>query len=395
MSEKAVPRRKTMNINMGPQHPATHGVLRVELELEGETVVKATPHVGYLHTGIEKTAESKLYYKVIPMTDRMDYLAPMSNNLGFCLAVEKLLGIDVPEKVKYARVCLTELTRVMSHLVWVGTHALDIGAMSMMLYAFRERELIIDLYEACAGQRMMTTYFRIGGLASELPPDFDQKIKKILKRIPEGMTDYERLLTDNKIFRNRTIGVGKISAEDAINYGLTGPNLRGSGINYDVRKANPYSGYEKFDFDVPLGRNGDVYDRYLIRLEEMRQSLKIARQALDGMPEGPYRASVPGVVLPLKEDVLSKMESLIFHFKIITEGFKPPRGAVYQAIEAPKGELGYYISSDGSNKPHRMRVRPPSFINLSALPRLVEGQMVADVIAAIGSIDIVLGEVDR
>ncbi len=394
MSEETTQRR-TMNINLGPQHPATHGVLRVELELDGETVVKATPHVGYLHTGIEKTAESKLYYKVIPMTDRMDYLAPMSNNLGFCLAVERLMEIEVPRKVKYARVLLTELTRVMSHLVWVGTHALDIGAMSMLLYAFRDREMIIDLYEACAGQRMMTTYFRIGGLAYELPPDFDDKVKKILKRIPEAMIDYERLLTDNRIFRNRTVGVGKISAEEAINYSLTGPILRASGVNYDVRKANPYSGYEEFDFNIPLGKNGDVYDRYLVRLEEMRQSLKIARQALDGMPEGPFRAHVPGVVLPPKEDVLSKMESLIFHFKIITEGFKPPVGAVYQAIEAPKGELGYYISSDGSNKPHRMRVRPPSFINLSALPRMVEGGMIADVIAVIGSIDIVLGEVDR
>jgi NADH-quinone oxidoreductase subunit D len=386
---------RTLNINLGPQHPATHGVLRVELELDGETVVKATPHIGYLHTGIEKTAESKLYYKVIPTTDRMDYLAPMSNNLGYCLAVEKLLDIEVPEKVKYARVLLTELTRVMSHLVWVGTHALDIGAMSMMLYAFRERELIIDLYEACAGQRMMTTYFRIGGLAYDLPPDFDKKVKKIFGKIPEGIRDYERLLTDNKIFRNRTIGVGVISGEEALNCGLTGPCLRGSGVNYDVRKANPYGGYENFDFEVPLGEKGDVYDRYLVRIEEMRQSLKIARQALEGMPEGPYRAHVPGVVLPPKEDVLTKMESLIFHFKIITDGFKPPRGAVYQAIEAPKGELGYYISSDGTNRPHRMRVRPPSFVNLSALPKLVEGGLVADVIAVIGSIDIVLGEVDR
>lgn len=384
-----------MTLNMGPQHPATHGVLRVELELDGETVVKATPHIGYLHTGIEKTAESKLYYKVIPTTDRMDYLAPMSNNLGFCLAVEKLLGIEVPEKVKYARVCLTELTRIMSHLVWIGTHALDLGAMSMVLYAFRDREMIIDIYEACAGQRMMTTYFRIGGLANELPKNFDKLVRRILKKIPEAIVDYERLLTNNKIFRNRTIGVAVISATDAINHGLTGPNLRGSGVNYDVRKTFPYSGYEKFDFEVPLGKNGDVYDRYLVRMEEMKQSLRIARQALDGMPEGPYRARVPGVVLPPKEDVLSKMESLIFHFKLITEGFKPPKGAVYQAIEAPKGELGYYISSDGTNKPHRMRVRPPSFINLSALPKLIEGGLVADVIAAIGSIDIVLGEVDR
>ncbi len=388
-------KKKTMNLNMGPQHPATHGVLQVELELDGETVVKATPHIGYLHTGIEKTYESKLYYKCIPMTDRMDYLAPMSNNLGFCLAVEKLLDIDVPEKVVYARVCLTELTRVISHLVWVGTHALDIGAMSMLLYAFRERELILDLYEACAGQRMMSTYFRIGGLAYDLPKDFDKRVRDILKKIPEGIKDYERLLNDNMIFRKRTIGVGKISAEEAINCGLTGPNLRGSGVNYDVRKANPYCGYEKFNFDVPLGKNCDVYDRYLIRMEEMKQSLNIAKQALDGMPEGPFRAHVPGVVLPPKEDVLSKMESLIFHFKIITEGFKPPKGIVYHAIESPKGELGFFISSDGTNKPHRVRVRPPSFVNLSALPKMIEGGMFADVIACIGSIDIVLGEVDR
>jgi len=387
--------RKTMNINMGPQHPATHGVLRVELELDGETVVKATPHIGYLHTGIEKTAESKLYYQVIPTTDRMDYLAPMSNNLGYCLAIEKMMEIEVPPKAMYARVLLTELTRIMSHLVWVGTHALDLGAMSMLLYAFRDREFIVDLYEACAGQRMMSSYFRIGGLAYDLPDDFDEKVKKIFKRIPEAMTDYERLLTDNRIFRGRTIGVSVISADDAINYGLTGPNLRGSGVNYDVRKANPYGGYENFEFDIPLGENGDVYDRYLVRLEEMRQSLRIAKQALDGMPEGPYRARVPGVVLPPKEDVLSKMEALIFHFKIITDGFKPPKGVVYQAIEAPKGELGFLISSDGTNKPHRMRVRPPSFVNLSALPKLIEGGLVADVIAAIGSIDIVLGEVDR
>jgi len=388
-------KKKTMNLNMGPQHPATHGVLRVELELDGETVVKATPHIGYLHTGIEKTYESKLYYKCIPLTDRMDYLAPMSNNLGFCLAVEKLLGIEVPEKVIFARVCLTELTRVISHLVWVGTHGLDIGAMSMLLYAFRERELILDLYEACAGQRMMSTYFRIGGLAYDLPADFDKRVRDILKKIPEGIKDYERLLNNNAIFRKRTIGVGKISAEEAINCGLTGPNLRGSGVDYDVRKANPYGGYEKFEFEVPLGKNCDVYDRYLIRMEEMKQSLSIARQALDGMPEGPYRARVPGVVLPPKEDVLSKMESLIFHFKLITEGFKPPKGVVYQAIESPKGELGFFISSDGTGKPHRVRIRPPSFVNLSALPIMVEGGMVADVIACIGSIDIVLGEVDR
>ena len=386
---------KTVTINMGPQHPSTHGVLRVLLELDGERVVKATPVVGYLHTGIEKTMESKLYYKALPATDRMDYLAPMSNNLGFCLAVEKLMDIEVPEKVKWARVCLAELTRIKSHLAWVGTHALDLGAMSMLLYAFRERESIVDIYEACGGQRMMTSYIRIGGLAQELPKDFDKLVRRVLKQIPAGIRDYEDLLTNNEIFISRTKDVAVISAQDAIDYSLSGPMLRGSGVNYDVRKACPYSGYENFDFDVPLGKKGDAYDRYIIRLEEMRQSLRIIEQAIDGMPEGPYRAHVPGVVLPPKEDILYKMESMIFHFKIITEGFKAPTGSVYQAIEAPKGELGFYITGDGTNHPRRVRVRPPSFINLASLPKLVEGKLFSDVVCAIGSIDIVLGEVDR
>jgi len=390
-----VPEGRTVTLNMGPQHPSTHGVLRVVLELEGETVMKARPVIGYLHTGIEKTMESKLYYKALPATDRMDYLAPMSNNLGYCLAVEKLMDIEVPDKVKWARVCLAELTRVNSHLVWLGTHALDLGAMSMLLYTFREREMILDVYEACGGQRMMTSYIRIGGLAHELPKDFDKKVRTIVKVVGERLHDYEALLSNNEIFINRTKNVAVISAEDAINYSLSGPMLRGSGVKHDMRKANPYSGYENFDFEIPIGKNGDAYDRYLLRLEEIRQSLRIAEQAVDGMPEGAYRAHVPGVVLPPKEDVLYKMESLIFHFKIITEGFKAPFGAVYQAIESPKGELGFYISSDGGNKPHRVRVRPPCFINLASLSQLVEGRLFADVVCAIGSIDIVLGEVDR
>jgi NADH-quinone oxidoreductase subunit D len=387
--------QKTITLNMGPQHPSTHGVLRVKLELDGERVKGAEPIVGYLHTGIEKTMESKLFYKAIPATDRMDYLAPMSNNLGYCLAVEKLMDIEVPEKVKWARVCLAELTRVASHLVWLGTHALDLGAMSMLIYAFRERELIIDIYEACGGQRMMTSYIRIGGLAKDLPVDFEKKVRSLIKEIREKIHDYEDLLTENPIFINRTKGVAVISAEDAINYSLSGPLLRGSGVNFDIRKANPYSGYENFQFDVPLGKNGDAYDRYLCRLEEMRQSLRIAEQAIDGMPEGPYRAHVPGVVLPPKEDVLYKMESMIFHFKIITDGFKAPVGTVYQAIESPKGELGFLITGDGTNRPRRVRVRPPSFVNLAALPKLAEGDLLSDVVCAIGSIDIVLGEVDR
>ncbi|UCG62823.1 MAG: NADH dehydrogenase (quinone) subunit D [Candidatus Zixiibacteriota bacterium] len=386
---------KTVTLNMGPQHPSTHGVLRVVLELDGERVIKATPVIGYLHTGIEKTMESKLYYKALPATDRMDYLSPMSNNLGYCLAVEKLMDIDVPEKVKWARVCLAELTRIKSHLVWLGTHALDLGAMSMLLYAFRERESIVDIYEACGGQRMMTSYIRIGGLAHELPRDFDKLVRKALKQIPQGVKDYEDLLTANEIFIRRTRDVAVISAGDAIDYSLSGPMLRGSGVNYDVRKANPYSGYENFDFQIPLGKKGDAYDRYLIRVEEIKQSLRIIQQAIDGMPEGPYRAHIPGVVLPPKEDILYKMESMIFHFKIITEGFKAPCGSVYQAVEAPKGELGFYIAGDGTNKPNRVRVRPPSFINLASLPKLVEGGLFSDVVCAIGSVDIVLGEVDR
>jgi NADH-quinone oxidoreductase subunit D len=387
--------QKTFTVNMGPQHPATHGVLRVELDVEGETVVRARPVIGYLHTGIEKTMESKLYYKALPCTDRMDYLAPMSNNLGFSLAVEKLMDIEIPEKVKWARVCLAELTRIKSHLVWLGTHAIDLGAMSMVLYAFREREAIIDIYEACAGQRMMTSYIRIGGLAEDLPQDFDRLVRRFLKIMPEALKDYESLLTRNRIFINRTKNVAVISAEDALNWSLSGPMLRGSGVRKDLRKDNPYSGYEKFDFEVALGRNGDAYDRYLLRLEEIRQSLRIIQQTIDGMPEGPFRAHVPGVVLPPKEDVLHKMESLIFHFKIITDGFVSPRGAVYQGIESPKGELGFYISSNGTNKPNRVRVRPPSFVNLACLPALVEGRLLSDVVCAIGSIDIVLGEVDR
>ncbi len=386
---------KTMTINMGPQHPATHGVLRVILEIDGETVVRCQPEVGYLHTGIEKTAESKLYYKALPMTDRMDYLAPMSNNLGYCLGVEKLLGVEVPEKAQWIRVLLAEVTRINSHLVWLGTHALDIGALSMVLYAFREREDVLSIYEAVSGQRMMSTYFRIGGLAEDLPENFDHLVRTLLKNITVRLQEYENILTNNRIWRNRTIGVGKLTAEDAIDAGVTGPLLRASGVNYDLRKARPYSGYEKFDFVVPTSNRGDCFGRYEVRLEEMRQSLRIIQQALDGLPEGRFRARAPGIVLPTKEETLYSMEALIYHFKLITEGFSPPVGEVYQTIESPKGELGFYFVSDGTPKPYRMRVRPPSFVNIAALPKLVVGGLLADVIACIGSIDIVLGEVDR
>jgi len=384
-----------MILNMGPQHPATHGVLRVILELDGETVVKATPDIGYLHTGIEKTMESKTYAQVIPLTDRMDYVASLSNNLAYLLAVERLLDIQAPPKAQFVRVLLTELTRIASHLVWVGSHAHDIGAMSMLLYAFREREKLLDIFELVSGQRMMTSYFRIGGLAQDVPDGFEPKVKEVLDTFPDRINDYENLLTKNRIWLNRTVGVGKISARDAIDWGVSGPILRGSGVSWDIRKSNPYSGYDKFNFDIPTGKNGDVYDRYLVRLEEMRQSLRIVGQALDGIPEGDFVARIPGVVLPPKEEVLSNIEALIFQFKLVVEGFSPPVGEVYHSIESPKGKLGYYIVSDGSNKPYRVRVRPPCFVNLSALPKMIEGRLIADVVAVIGSIDIVLGEVDR
>ena len=385
----------TMILNMGPQHPATHGVLRVILELDGETVVKATPDIGFLHTGIEKTMESKTYAQVIPLTDRMDYVASLSNNLAYLLAVEKLLDIQAPPKAQFVRVLLTELTRIASHLVWVGSHALDMGAMSMLIYAFREREKLMDIFELCSGQRMMTSYFRIGGLAQNIPDGFETKVKEVLDTFPARIDDYENLLTRNRIWLNRTVGVGKISTEDALDLGVSGPILRACGVGWDIRKSNPYSGYEKFEFDIPTRKNGDVYDRYLVRMEEMRQSLKIVKQALDGIPEGEHVAHVPGVVLPPKEEVLSNIEALIFQFKLVVEGFSPPVGEVYHSIESPKGELGYYIVSDGSNKPCRVRVRPPCFVNLAALPKMIEGGLIADVVATIGSIDIVLGEIDR
>lgn len=386
---------KTMTLNMGPQHPATHGVLRVVLKLDGERVIEAKPVIGYLHTGIEKTAESKLYHKVVPLTDRMDYLAPMSNNLGYCLAVEKLLDLEIPPKAQWARVCLAELTRINSHLVWLGTHALDIGAMSMALYCFRERENILGIYELVSGQRMMSTYFRIGGLAKDLPDEFNAEVQKVLDILPSRFAEYQDLLTENRIWRNRTIGVGVLDKEEALKSSITGPMLRACGVPYDVRKAVPYSSYDKFEFEIPTRTASDVFARYEVRVAEMYQSVRIAQQAIDGMPGGLWKTKAPGIVSPPKEHVLNEMEALIFHFKIVTEGFHPPEGEVYVGIESPKGEIGFYVVSDGSPKPHRMRVRPPSFVNLAALNKLCAGGMLADVIANIGSVDIVLGEVDR
>jgi NADH-quinone oxidoreductase subunit D len=382
-------------LSMGPQHPSTHGVLRLVLELEGETVIRAIYDIGYLHTGFEKSFESKTYSQGITLTDRMDYLAPLSNNLGFCLATEKLLALEIPPRAQWIRVLLTELTRIQSHLVWLGTHAIDIGAMSVFLYCFREREEILHVFEAVSGQRMMTSYFRVGGLALEPPLGWLKGVEKFARSFPARIDEYEALLTRNPIWLRRTQGVGYISPEDAIAFGLSGPSLRGSGVDWDIRKKQPYSSYEKFDFKVATRPEGDVYGRYLARVEEMRQSLRIVNQAMEGLPEGPVKADAPHIVMPDRESMKTSIEALIYHFKIVTEGFHPPVGEVYQAIESPRGELGFYMVSDGSPKPFRCHVRAPSFANLQALPKMIEGRLLADVVACIGTIDIVLGEVDR
>jgi NADH-quinone oxidoreductase subunit D len=384
-----------MVINMGPQHPATHGVLRLVLEIDGETVVRLYPEIGYLHTGIEKTCEAKFYHQVVPLTDRIDYLAPMINNLCYCLAVEKLLDLEIPPKAQWMRVLLSELTRLNSHLIWLGTHAMDIGALTVFLYTFREREEILRLFEAVSGQRMMTSYIRIGGLALEPPLDFLDRVQAFIKTLPEKIDEYENLLTGNPIFINRLKGVGHLSREDAIALGVTGPVARASGIDFDVRRDMPYSGYEKFHFKVPISTDCDVWARYLLRLAEMRESVKIVQQALDGMPEGRIKAEAPKIVLPDREKMKTQMEALIHHFKIVTEGFAVPAGEVYQSVESGHGLVGYYIVSDGTAKPYRVHMRYPSFASLQALETMCKGRLLADVVAVIGSIDIVLGEIDR
>jgi NADH-quinone oxidoreductase subunit D len=386
---------RTMILNMGPQHPSTHGVLRVILEIDGETVVRMMPDIGYLHTGIEKTCEAKFYQQVVPLTDRIDYLCPLTNNLCYALAVEKLLGLEIPPKAQWLRVLLNELTRINSHLVWLGTHALDIGAMTVFLYCFREREDILRIFEMVSGQRMMTSYFRIGGIALEPPIGFFEKVRDFADRFPARVDEYENLLTGNPIWMMRTKGVAKISAEDALALGASGPTLRGSGVDLDLRRDMPYSGYENFKFKVPLGKEGDVFDRYMCRVAELRESVGIVKQALDGMPEGPIKANAPKVVLPDREKMKTEMEALIYHFKIITEGFTVPAGEVYQAVESPRGEMGYYVVSDGTAKPYRVHMRAACLANLQTLPQMCEGRLIADVVAAIGSIDIVLGEIDR
>ncbi len=394
VSERAIS-GETVLLNMGPQHPSTHGVLRLLLEIDGENVVSCIPDVGFLHTGIEKTAEDKTYMKVIPLTDRMDYLAPMSNNLGYVLAVEKLMGVDVPLRAQYARVILCELQRIASHLVWLGTHAMDLAAMSVFLYCFREREKILDIFEMVSGQRMMVSYFRPGGLWRDLPAGFEEAVRAFMDHFPLEIKEYEGLLKKNPLWLDRTHGIGVISAQDALAWGVTGSSLRGSGVNWDIRKALPYSSYDHFEFDVPTHADGDVYARFWCRVQELWQSLRILDQALKKLPKGPFITGNRKVAPPPKEELAYSMESLIHHFKLWTEGFTPPPGEVYVRIESPRGEFGCYLNSDGSPKPRRVHFRTPSFANLSAMPQMTKGVFIADLVAIIGSIDIVLGDVDR
>ena len=386
---------ETMILNMGPQHPSTHGVLRLILELDGETVVNCVPDIGFLHTGIEKNMEALTFEKALVMTDRMDYLNNLGNNLCYCLAVEKLVDLDVPPRAQVARVLLTELTRIASHLLWLGTHALDLAAMSVFLYTFREREILLDIFEMCSGQRMMTSYFRPGGLWRDLPQGFEQAVTQFLELFPKRIREYESLLTENPIYIERTKGIGVISSEEALEIGLTGPNLRATGIPFDMRKARPYSGYEQFEFEVPTETHGDVYDRYLVRMEEMRQSLRIVRQALDKLPDGPTRSNNRKFVPPPRSELGHSMEAVIHHFKLWTEGFSAPEGTVYVPVESPRGVLGCFLVGDGGPKPRRVHFRTPSFANLQALPMLSRGHLVADIVAIISSLDPIIGDVDR
>ncbi len=384
-----------MTISMGPQHPSTHGVLRLELVLDGELVVKTVADIGYLHTGMEKLFEYKKYQQGIVITDRMDYLNPLGNNLAYVMAAEKLLQIEIPERAQVIRVMFCELQRIASHMVWLGTHCLDIGAMSPFFYCFRQREKILNLIEAASGGRMTPSYFRIGGLMMDLPAGFERRVNQFLDDFPDAMDMLETLVTGNTLFQSRTKGIGVISGGDAIDWGLTGPCLRGSGVNLDLRKHNPYSGYETYDFDVPVETDGDVWSRFRVRMREITESYKIVRQAISRLKPGPTKADAPKIVLPDRDDMRKHMDSLIHHFLIVAEGFSVPEGEVYHAIEASKGELGVYMKSNGGPKPERVHFRGPSFVNLSALPVLAEGEMVADVVAIIGSLDIVLGEIDR
>ncbi len=394
ISERAI-EGDTVLLNMGPQHPSTHGVLRLLLELDGELVINCIPDIGYLHTGIEKNMEVKTYEKAEVMTDRLDYLNTVGNNLVYCLAIEKLVELDVPVRAQAIRVILTELQRISSHLVWLGTHALDLAAMSVFLYCFREREMILDILEMCSGQRMMTTYIRPGGLWRDVPVGFEDAVRQFLKTFPARIDEYHALLTKNPLFLERTKKIGVLSREDAIRWGATGPILRASGVTHDLRKAQPYSGYEQYDFDIPTQTGGDTYDRYLVRMEEMRQSLRIVEQALEKLPYGPVRSNNRKFVPPPRSELGVSMEALIHHFKLWTEGFDAPKGSVYVPVESPRGELGVYLESNGGPNPYRVYWRTPSFANLQILPLLSKGHLVADLVALIGTVDIVLGDVDR
>jgi NADH-quinone oxidoreductase subunit D len=380
---------------MGPQHPSTHGVLRLELTLDGELVVKCRPVIGYLHTGIEKTFEAKTYIQGVVLTDRMDYLNPLGNNLAYALSLEKLLQCEIPTRATALRVLLAELTRIASHLMFVGSIALDLGASSPFLYCWREREKILDIFEGASGARMMTSFIRPGGLADDVPPHLLEDASTLMDAMPGFIDGYEELLTANPIFKERTEGVGILSAQDALALGVTGPSLRGSGVDLDLRRTNPYCGYETYDFAIPTGTVGDCYDRYLVRVAEMRESVKICRQVLDRLPDGPVKTSDRKVMPPPREELAKSMEAVIHHFKLWTEGIRPPAGEAYVGVESPRGELGFYVVSDGSGRPIRVHERAPSFANLQALPKIVEGGAVADTVACIASLDPIMGEVDR
>jgi NADH-quinone oxidoreductase subunit D len=387
---------EVMTVNMGPQHPSTHGVLRLVLELDGETVLSAAPTIGFLHTGIEKTCEQKKWQQVIPLVERMDYLSSHSNSMAYCLSVEMLLGLEVPERVRNIRVLLAELQRLNSHLVWLGTHGMEVGAVSVMLYCFRERELLLNINELLAGFRMFPSYMRVGGLREDLPRGFHAAVRSFLERLPEKLDEYEDLLTKNEIYMKRTQGVGIISKETAVAMGLVGPIARAAGVDYDVRKVFPYMGYETYDFAVPTQTRGDVYSRYQVRIAEMRESLKLCRQALDRItPTGVFAVDDPRITPPPKDRVYTEMEALIQHFLIYSQGFTVPAGEAYVPVEGPRGEQGFYVVSDGSNRPWRIKSRPPSLLACQALQRTVVGGLIADVIAIIGSLDVIMGDVDR
>ncbi len=386
---------ETLLLNLGPHHPSTHGVLRLLLELDGEEIVSCIPDVGYLHTGIEKNIEAKTYEKAVTLTDRMDYLAPMSNNMVFAMAVEKLTELDVPARAQVIRVICLELTRINSHLVWLGTHALDLGAMSVFLYCFREREYILDMFEMLSGQRMMTSYIRPGGVWRDLTPEFLPALESFLNYFPAKIDDYEALLTNNPIWVDRTQGIGVVEPERAISLGMSGPSLRGSGVNWDIRKATPYSGYQQYDFSVPLGEHGDVYDRFWVRVQEMRQSVNILRQAMKNIPGGGFRSNNRKFVVPPRAELGQSMEAVIHWFKLWTEGFSAPDEEVYVAIESPRGEIGCYLHGTGDAKPRRVHFKTPSFMHIGALGEMAQGHLIADLVAIIGSVDIVLGDSDR